>query len=73
MNFIHLSTSVHCTSDVHHVHILLFSDLHKEKHTAFEFSLFLHFTLDRIVLVRDSTQQSGHEPEVTTEHLERGW
>lgn len=73
MNCMHLPTSVRCTSDVQHVHILLFSDLHKEKHVAFEFSLFLHFPLDRIILVWDSTQHSGHEPEVTTEHLERGW
>lgn len=43
MNCMHLPTSVRCTSDVQHVHILLFSDLHKEKHVAFEFSLFLHF------------------------------
>lgn len=50
VNLTHLSTSLHGTSDLQHVHELLVSDLYKEKHATFESSLFLCFSLDRDVL-----------------------
>lgn len=36
--------------------MVLFSDLYKEKHATFEFNLFLHFNLERNILVWDSIQ-----------------
>ena len=68
-NKFHLSTSLYCTSNVQRVHILLFSDLYKEKHATFEFNPFLHFNPDRDVLLQELNTVC-HVPTQGIENLE---